>query len=466
MDNEFYGEDFDEEIVPLNKVIDLKEAFTHMFNGNWVNKFLIVMVLIIPAIVYQISAPNLSSLVKNNIWSAIGMVVAVLAMFVIIMLCGIILQGYFTLYAHDRALDKNAQLRDLMECLPDAFFAGVKSIILGIVIFLAVGLASIIPYLLSSVLTSIIPPLGILLMLATALVSFCFIIFLSYKIYPSFIKDLNLSSIFKMKKAFKFCKEVHFGKLNLAVVIIATVGIAITCYVTILLMGFILGGLGYFLKASGFFMTVAGIMGGVLGFVGQWYVGLLWANVFGQFAYNAIEQNMMTNPETLPKEINTDKVATTVAAVALFLIYAIFIIVPALVIPSLFNKQADAAINVKMKKAINDYEKMTSVYMIEHYSANVKDMMGNNCEHAESYLKIDKKYGDCKFKTIDGIYWEFDGKTGNATISDNPVRPKKTFKVGVCYDGTPNCQKEYQETYDFVRSRSKKKIRGLFIALI
>ena len=71
---------------------------------------------------------------QQGLASAIGMALGIIAMFIIMMVCGTILGGYYTLYAHDRALNKNAQLRDILDCVPDAFFVGAKNFIFGFII--------------------------------------------------------------------------------------------------------------------------------------------------------------------------------------------------------------------------------------------------------------------------------------------------------------------------------------------
>ena len=87
IDNDNLYEDyekFDEfDPKPPRKVINLDEAFTAVYKGDWVPKFFTAMILIIPTAIYQIAMPNLPKLMQGGIASAVGMVLGMIAMVII-----------------------------------------------------------------------------------------------------------------------------------------------------------------------------------------------------------------------------------------------------------------------------------------------------------------------------------------------------------------------------------------------
>ena len=72
----------------------------------------------------------------------------------------------------------------------------------------------------------------------------------------------------------------------------------------------------------------------------------------------------------------------------------------------------------------------------------------------KKYFNIEQQNG-CDFTTTDGVYWQFN-YDGSATISDSAVNPKESIKVGVCYDGSVNCESEYPEVKEYLMRRPSR----------
>ena len=125
---------------------------------------------------------------------------------------------------------------------------------------------------------------------------------------------------------------------------------------------------------------------------------------------------------------------STGAVVAIILVAAILPtlltlgIVGALTVPSLVNRQKDIKAIIKLKKAISYYEDVTAIYMTENDKDSFANVINTNCENIDDYFYTASKQG-CNFTTIDGVYWEFDPKTGNAAISDSKDNPRYSVTV-------------------------------------
>ena len=142
-----------------------------------------------------------------------------------------------------------------------------------------------------------------------------------------------------------------------------------------------------------------------------------------------LSNTLMMNSALLPE----GKKAFTLAEVLITL--SILGVVAALTIPSLVNRQSDLAAQVKLKKAISNYEDVIGVYMAESEDADAKNMLtDNNCSKVTDYFKVtegptvqDTKY--CDFVTADGVAWRIDTTTGNASITDNAKANSARYAV-------------------------------------
>ena len=162
-----------------------------------------------------------------------------------------------------------------------------------------------------------------------------------------------------------------------------------------------------------------------------------------------LSNTMMIHADLLP----SNKKAFTLAEVLITL--SILGVVAALTIPSLVNRQSDLAAQVKLKKAIANYENMAAVYMVENEANDLSGLIGtvsaDNCKKLSNYFKIvegptaDSTDG-CYFTTSDGAAWYINGD-GFATVADSKTSPRYAVSMwtingqvngqGVT-DGSPN----------------------------
>ena len=138
-----------------------------------------------------------------------------------------------------------------------------------------------------------------------------------------------------------------------------------------------------------------------------------------------LSNTMMINASLLP----SSKKAFTLAEVLITL--SILGVVAALTIPSLVNRQSEMAAQVKLKKAIANYENVAAVYMVENESTDLsgitKNTAGNanDCSNMGNYFKIVKQNNSnkCIFTTADGVIWLF-STAGNPVIMDSENSPR------------------------------------------
>ena len=138
-----------------------------------------------------------------------------------------------------------------------------------------------------------------------------------------------------------------------------------------------------------------------------------------------LSNTMMINASLLP----SSKKAFTLAEVLITL--SILGVVAALTIPSLVNRQSEMAAQVKLKKAIANYENVAAVYMVENESTDLGDGtkttdMAKDCTTLGNYFKIVKSNAGtngCNFTTSDGVLWNFN-KNGNAVLFDSENAPR------------------------------------------
>ena len=146
-----------------------------------------------------------------------------------------------------------------------------------------------------------------------------------------------------------------------------------------------------------------------------------------------LSNTLMMNEMLLP----SNKKAFTLAEVLITL--SILGIVAALTIPSLVNRNSDIAAQVKLKKAISNYEDVVGVFLVENETTNAgatsstngsttsydytASLMNETCGNASSYFKILKQNG-CTFTTADGAQWTFEPKTGSAYVQDSENNPR------------------------------------------
>jgi prepilin-type N-terminal cleavage/methylation domain-containing protein len=141
-----------------------------------------------------------------------------------------------------------------------------------------------------------------------------------------------------------------------------------------------------------------------------------------------LSNTLMMNETLLP----TGKKAFTLAEVLITL--SILGVVAALTIPSLVNRQSDLAAQVKLKKAISNYEDVAAVYMVENEAGTfdiAKPATGSNadCTKLANYFKIVEgptaanSNAGCEFTTADGAAW-YINKDGYATVTDAKASPR------------------------------------------
>ncbi len=132
-----------------------------------------------------------------------------------------------------------------------------------------------------------------------------------------------------------------------------------------------------------------------------------------------LSNTMMINASLLP----SSKKAFTLAEVLITL--SILGVVAALTIPSLVNRQSEMAAQVKLKKAIANYENVAAVYMVENESTNISGIAANSCANIGNYFKVVNKNSSnaCVFTTADGVLWNFNS-AGNVVIYDSENAPR------------------------------------------
>lgn len=446
MENEnLEPENFDESQFqePNEPTINIGEAFDAIFQKeSWLKVLGVIALILLPIALVVLTSFlfGLFAELKNPVFGITGIVIAIITV-VSIIFSSLVLYGYFLLYAHDRALRKDALYRVWSgDTIKESVIAGLKSYVMGIVQVPFVILA--IPLLIA---TYLIMPNDDLL---NFVCDFFFAVVVGVpiaKIFAYFMKDMNPVSLFKWGEAFRFTKGVK-GVFWVPVVPFVFTW-AVSAAITFILMGLsqVFIGVYNYRLISGI-VALIDIPFAIIG-------AILYCNLLGQYTYNAIKRNENIDPETVPNTISKDGTAVVVVTVAAVYILIILAIAAALVIPSLINRQSDLAATVKMKKAIANYEDVAAVYLIENTpkgaknaeaKPSLKGLTGKNCENLNNYFKVISQQG-CSFTTADGVYWEFDPEKGSAIILDSGYNARYAVQVGQCKDGTINCADEYPD---------------------
>ncbi|MBQ7450620.1 hypothetical protein IJS77_04315 [bacterium] len=303
-----------------DKKIVLEEAFKCMFKKGWLGKFLGIILLLIP-----ISLCALIMEILKNITFHPATFIGFFLIHTVGLIIGFIIYGYFVLYAHDRALDKNAELRELPGNMFASFLVGIKTptgliiniIVLHILYIIIVGIPL---FLINSLLTKLSPVIGIVISIILLLVvgvafTVLMINFLG-KLYAHYVKDLNLISWFQWRKALAFNKDLHFGKLNIFLAILCTIGawilygiVGIIIMIPVLISAAII--------KNAIVLVVLFALIGIISVFVNYFILMFWSNIFGQYTYNAIEHKIGKSPEILPKSINPDTLLTMIIAITL-----------------------------------------------------------------------------------------------------------------------------------------------------
>ena len=287
--------------------VNLSEALKCTFKSGWKGKFFGVLLLYIPICIFTFSI----ILMQQKMPQSRDM----MAFFIIntvMTIVSFILYGYFLLYAHDRGLNKNAQLRELGDCLPDAFFAGLKWM-LGYSINVFLVMLITLPLWVLFIFLNIIPILGTILSIILYIALFIFTINFIFKLNNHFLKDLRLISWFQWKLALKYNKDCHFGKLQIFLAILILFGIGI---LTAILFAIIY--LPPILSKQTVLLPILLLIFGPLLVLSQFFSMNFMYNIFGQYTYNTIYINTGITPEKIPNIINQDKVPTLVIAGIIF----------------------------------------------------------------------------------------------------------------------------------------------------
>ncbi len=434
------------------KKVDVGEALSYMFRGeNFLKLFCGVVILGIPIVLYLFVLGSIMFMQNIDGLKLIG--VSVLQILMVV--CLFILNGYISLYMHDRALDKNAKFRDWSEATWDALLAQIKLNYGLKIIFTILNIAFFIPIFI----LVFIPVLGWILGFGLCIAVVVVDIRVFFTIMPFFAKDLKFSSLFKWREAFSFCKGVHYG----AGAILMFLAMIVSLIIFPILYFFLILYVTHSPHTNNSIYIIMLIMPILMPFF-YLYIRLFCANIFGQFSYNAIEleQSLRERPIRLSKEINKDTIAVTVCSVifAISTIYGATSLVPKLMeikeptnnVQHLRNNiGTNSNSSLKIKKAIVNYEMAAATYMAEYEKSNIRDLTTNNCANIGKYFHIEQQNG-CDFKTTDGVYWQFNND-GSATISDSVFNPQTSIKVGVCSNGSINCESEYPDVHEFTRGR-------------
>lgn len=432
------------------ETVDLKEAIGAIGQDGSILKLLGVFIWAVPVILLMFASYLYA---KINLFENPGQLAGFLLLSTVVSFAYWILTGYYSLYAHDRALDKNAKLRDWSTCVPDALMVGIKKAFGMWLLSLSMGGIVFLCAIVSAVLGMLIPVIGVIFIAIIAILCLYLWLLLYFKIYPFFLIDFRISAWVQWKKAWQLSKDVHYGKLNIILAVLFDIAVAIPFIIATFIAAGFIGGASAFINpthlVSDFTMFVIFVVMLILYFTAGFIITVFWKNIFGQFTYNAIKQNRRISPEKLSKIINKDKLPIVIAAIVLMLLNLLSTL-SNFSRTSQMQKLTDRQATLKMKMAISQYENMAQIYMAENGTTSVQNMYGSNCVNAPMYFKIAEQYKPCNFTTADGNFWQLNPQTGGAIISDSPSKPKISLKVGVCYGGQVNCEYEYPEAYKFM----------------
>ncbi len=429
------------------KTVDITEALIYLFKKDNILNMLASLLYFVPIALVMI----LISLLVYSAEANPFLIFSIIALIILAIPCLILFCGYIPLYQHDRALDKNAVLRNPFTCIIDSFFTYLKATaggyIINMVLSLLYGIAIII-----SAICLFIPVVGIvaailLFVIFTAAYFVLTFLFL-FKLIPNFSKDLKFISYLNITEAFKLTKGVRYGYGVIGIYILLSL-----VFVMIILLSILISGLLIALHVNSFIQALVFGIFSLLFLLCFIYLAFFWASMMGQYTYNAIEQNRGIAPETLPKEINKDTTGIIIAAVVVVLSFIISLVanISSFALQALTAHFENSAAKSKVMKAVRDYENFAAVYMAEKNTKNLSSLTDNNCAEINEYFKVYEQNG-CNFKTYDGTYWQFN-RDGSAVILDKKDGSTVSVKVGVCDDGTVNCESEYPEVNNFIKSK-------------
>ena len=270
--NQLPEDHFEDYGFQANKEVDVKEALTYMFkNGNapkfWGGAVIYgLMAVIIFAI--MIHKPANLDIIK---W------VGLYILFMTIQITLMIIWGYTELCQHDRALSADTTMRDFSGNLLDALFVSSKNslalFIYYFFIFICVAILIFITFILLKLNIILGAMFGLISIIISIAVGVYMLIYF-FNIIPYYSTNLKFVSWFKKKEAFQFCKDVHYG----ARAIFTSIGLLLLLSLSFPSVLMVSKGSEIILLISTFLM-----------YVGIFYLNLLKANIFGQFAYNAVE---------------------------------------------------------------------------------------------------------------------------------------------------------------------------------
>ena len=278
--------------------LNLGEAFASVFQKDWWKKYLSLFVTyllpVIPIII-AIAIMAIAIPLKDNIAAVIIAFIVgflfIISAFVIQILINIFIAGYFLLYGHDRANDKNATYRPVFskETLKEGFIAGVKDIIARFVMIPFV-IALFIPLLIILISTFVlkIEIFGLLFTFILFIIGLFLISIPMVKIMAYFIKDMDLASLFHWGEAFKYSKGVKsaiwVNILPGLLMVLSFIFFIIVFVVLALVFKFDKNSISNISNVISIFLEPI-----IFVFLAFYY------NLLGQYTYAAIKQNEETN---------------------------------------------------------------------------------------------------------------------------------------------------------------------------
>ena len=393
-----------------SKNIDLQEACGCAFQKDWKIRFLglllfFIYISILPLIFTTV--PNKAILSKAIIvFGIIGIVNYLILIFI---------QGYFTLYAHDRALNKDAKLREWSECIFDAFIVGLKTMIGFSINSFLIMIISFVFSLVFFVL-NFIPVLGQILSFILVIVLFCISINFMCKLYVNYLKDLKLISWFQWKKALNLNKEMKFGKLKIFLAILTCIGVLI---INLIISGIISIPL-ILIKNAIVVIAISLIITAVSTFF-FWFMNMLWANIFGQYTYNAISKKINSNPENLPNIINQDKTVTLIIALIFLTLFSVSIILSI----NSFSKLGFPMMGISHNGNMNQkyYEDQTKYNSQDSYSDNYENEY--NSQNSTSYNNNSDNYNPTDYTEESSTNSNYNNDYDTTDYSDSNEHPKE-----------------------------------------
>ena len=122
MSNEYFEDEYQ---YQEKKKVDAKEALTYMFKNGNASKFLGgAFIWALVSSLYFYVTMNINNAQNLDVAKIIGF----LGLMIITTIVGVVVPGFIHLYQHDRALDKNAVMRDYSGNLLNSFLISVKTV--------------------------------------------------------------------------------------------------------------------------------------------------------------------------------------------------------------------------------------------------------------------------------------------------------------------------------------------------